>query len=179
MLDAKDTNDQSLISAIGNGDSNALGQLYLRWAPKISRIIRQIGVSPDDIPDILQEIFFEIWKKAGRYNPNRGSVYSWIFQLSRNRTIDFLRHHRRNDSLIESAFSEDAQSDLGDRLFLDQALSQLRPVEQKVLELAYFGGYTQKEIAQAWNVPVGSVKTWGHRGLEKLRRWMKKGGEKW
>lgn len=172
MQALEDPSDAWLLQAVARKEEAALEALYNRWAPRLAHVMRAAGVSEDDVADLLQIVFLEIWSKAHRFQPSRGGAAGWMFQLARSRTIDFLRRQRRraeplNENHPDLAPNEGEQAE---QLSLHGALATLSPRERAVLELAYFGGFSLREISTAWGVPLGSVKTWGHRGLKKLRR---------
>jgi len=171
----QDPTDERLLQAVARGEQIALEQLYARWAPRLAYVMRGAGVAHDDVPDLLQMVFLEVWAKAKRFQPERGGAAGWLFQLARSRTIDFLRRRRRFEPLEDSEATADSTWQDGEHLTLRGALATLRPRERAVLELAYFGGFTLREISEAWGVPLGTVKTWGHRGLQKLRQCLAEG----
>ncbi|MBX5465955.1 MAG: sigma-70 family RNA polymerase sigma factor [Firmicutes bacterium] len=169
MQTPPEPSDERLLALVAQGQGDALELLYRRWAPRMAWVARRAGVGDDEVADLIQSIFLEIWTRAGRYRPERGPAAGWLFQLARSRTIDCLRRRPRWDPLPDPPPPPPSEG-REERWALDQALGSLSPRERAVLELAYFGGFTQREIAEAWGVPLGTVKTWGHRGLEKLRR---------
>ncbi len=153
-------------------EPEALEVLYQRWGGRWAGLIRAAGVSTQDVADVLQSILVEVWQHAARFDRRRGSCESWLLQIARFRTIDFLRR-QKPQSL---AWSEDVvvtmpTDNSGDvRPWVDEAMARLSERERRVLQLMYYGGFTQKEIAAMWNVPHGTVKSWASRALEKLRR---------
>lgn len=168
-MDQESTDDQLLASL--PGDPHALEVLYGRWGPRVARLAQWLGVAESELPDLVQTIFADLWQEAGRFDPSRGPAKNWIYRLARQRSIDHLRRLRTRPALASS--HEDlggrSASDLTDRLAVREALFTLSERERAVLQLAYFGGFTQQEIATAWKVPLGTVKTWSRRALEKLR----------
>jgi RNA polymerase sigma-70 factor (ECF subfamily) len=172
-----------LIQRIAAGDREAFGRFYDRYAslayPLILRIVRE----PADAADVLQEVFWEVWQGAGTYDPNRGSPEAWIVTRARTRAIDRVRSIRRRsetfvapvDEALAAAHAEpggDAAERAADRSIVGSALRRLPEAQREVIELAYYGGYTQAEIAQRLRQPLGTVKTRIRLGLERLREFV-------
>lgn len=164
MAHARD--DETLLTAVPR-EPDSMAELYARWAPRLAAMMRTAGIPAADIPDVLQVVFVEIWRHAGRFEARRGSAGAWMTQIARHRTIDFLRRHRPVDELLDW---EAPPSDADDRLLVQAGLSALDPRERRLVELAYYSGFSQREIAHLWGVPLGTIKTWSRRALQKMRR---------
>jgi RNA polymerase sigma-70 factor (ECF subfamily) len=134
-------------------------------------MMRSIGIPAHDVPDVLQVVLTETWKHAGRFDPAKGSAETWLFQIARRRTIDYLRHrgHERPADWERTPSGGEVN---GGGVMVRDALAGLSDRERRVLVLSYYYGYTQREIAEAWAVPLGTVKSWAHRALERLRERM-------
>lgn len=172
---ADQTRDQDLLAAIADGHLDAMETLYQLWAPRLSAVLRRAGIAPAEVADVLQIIFVEIWQKASHYRVERGTVGTWLYRIARNRTIDYLRRHPPHALPAEEVGPDVpvlADSDQDLQIDLKDAMGRLNAREKALLELIYYGGFTQREVAQAWGVPVGTVKSWGHRALAKLRHTM-------
>ncbi|MET0261793.1 MAG: sigma-70 family RNA polymerase sigma factor [Rariglobus sp.] len=185
-LDAeRHAHDARLLSRAGAGDQSALGELYDRWVRPLHALACSILHDNAEAEDILHDVFVTLWQKAADFEAGRGHAFSWAATLTRNRAIDRLRSRARRAELLDRA----APSDLGyentngadftdsaNHLWLKEKASAVRralatlPGEQRdALQLAYFGGLTQQEIAAKLSQPLGTVKARIRRGLFKLR----------
>jgi RNA polymerase sigma-70 factor, ECF subfamily len=173
-----------LIRRMADGDADACGAFYDRYArlayPLIMRIVRDAA----DAADVLQEVFWEAWQAAATYDPGRGSPEAWIVTRARTRAIDRLRAVRRRGETFVAPLDEamaaapadrggDAAQRAADRTAIEGLLARLPEAQREVIELAYFGGLTQTEIAERLKEPLGTVKTRMRLGLERLRDAMK------
>jgi RNA polymerase sigma-70 factor (ECF subfamily) len=130
-----------------------------------------------DVEDAVQEVFIEIWKNAGRYEPTAGSEATFISTIARRRLID--RHRRKGRELDTAALPDESLTpgfETEDRVELSEeadrakaAMRKLRPEEQQVLELSIYQGLSQSQIATHTDLPLGTVKTHARRGLQRLR----------
>jgi RNA polymerase sigma-70 factor (ECF subfamily) len=168
-----------LLQQIAGGDREAFGRFYDRYATlAFSFALRLLG-SPSDAEDLLQEIFLQVWRQAPSYNPERGTPEAWLIMMTRSRGLDKLRSRRRRDSTMGSpgeparieqvAQVERPTQTAEAKLSLQGALAKLPEAQRVVLELAYFDGMTQTEIAAHLGEPLGTVKTRMRTGLERLR----------
>ena len=152
-----------LIRRMADGDADACGVFYDRYArlayPLIVRIVRD----PADAADVLQEVFWEAWQAAATYDPARGSPEAWIVMRARTRAIDRLRAIRRRGETFVAPVDGAVAG----------VLDRLPDAQREVIELAYFGGLTQTEIAERLEQPPGTVKPLMRLGLERLREIMK------
>lgn len=176
-----DTGRQALQDALGRvaaGDSVALKQVYDATSAKLFGVCLRILNDRSEAEDVLQEVYTTVWAKAGQFEPGRASPITWLAALARNRAIDRLRQvGRRSFSPIDdaeavpddgaSAFDQLSASDEARRL--DGCLSQLEAAQQKAVRVAFFEGLTYEEVASAFAVPVGTMKSWIRRSLQKLK----------
>jgi RNA polymerase sigma-70 factor, ECF subfamily len=171
--------DLDLLERIARGDADALGALYDRHAPRVLGLTTRILSDPDEAEDVLQEVFLQVWRTPARFDPARGSVVTWLLVLGRSRAIDRLRSLRRRGRdlqvEIESVplasghdIEREAQTAQAGGA-VRRALAGLPAEQRRALELAYFGGYTQTEIAELTRTPLGTVKTRLRQGMIKLR----------
>lgn len=173
--------DVALIRRMCEADEAALGALYDRWSRSVYSLVVQILKDPDEAEDIVEETFWQAWRKAASYEPSRGAVSTWLLTIGRRKALDRLRSRarQREDSLEEEGGFANLSSSAPDpaqlaegaerRADLAAALSEL-PVEQRrVLELGYFSGLSQSEIAEAIGEPLGTVKTRMRLAMQKLR----------
>jgi len=172
-------NPLHLIQRMATGDRDAFARFYDRYAALVLTFATRLLQVRADAEDLLQEVFLQVWRQAKSYDQARGSPEAWIMTITRSRAIDKLRSRRRRD---ESAGSPQVSSPLDGvakvengaaeseaRLTVHGALAHLPEAQRVVLELAYFDGFTQAEIAARLGEPLGTVKTRLRAGLERLR----------
>jgi len=175
--------DAELMRRIAEGDKQAFADLYDRFSGPLYGAALRIVRDPTEAQDIVHDAFVTLWEKAATFETDRGSAFSWVITLVRNRAIDRVRMRRRRAELL----AESAPSDLGyggdsgppsvedaaalgdDAKAVRAAVATLPPEQQRALELAFFGGMTQEEIARKLAEPLGTVKARIRRGLLKLR----------
>lgn len=169
-----------LIQQIARGDREAFGRFYDHYAPLVFTFAVRLLRDRSAAEDLLQEVFLQVWRQAGSYSQERGSPEAWIITITRSRGIDNLRSIRRRDRRLLPAL-EPSRADEGGkvesgaveseaRLVVPAALAGLPETQRLVLELAYFDGLTQMEIAARLGEPLGTVKTRMRAGLERLRQ---------
>lgn len=160
------------------GDRGALEELYDRHTPMLYAVALRIVRRPADAEDVVQETWVQAWKNAATWEASRGSVAAWLLTIARSRAIDRFRSlaSRTNaESAVETPAEAPADEpgtlaasrQIGARV--RQALGVLPERERRALELAYFGGLSQSEIAQQLGAPLGTVKSWCRQGLLRLR----------
>jgi RNA polymerase sigma-70 factor (ECF subfamily) len=180
------TLDREMIARIGRGDQSAFSALYDRLSgPLYSLALKMLG-DPSDAQDALQEVFVQIWSRAGAYDPEKSSVFSWAVLLTRSRAIDRLRaRDRRLRVVVSSAADENNIAEASDASTVESAadtankkdeaahvrslLNTLPEDQRQAVELAFFGHRTHHEIAAQLGQPLGTVKARIRRGLLKLR----------
>jgi RNA polymerase sigma-70 factor (ECF subfamily) len=170
----------ALITRIAAGDRDAFSRFYDLLAPTAFGLIRRVLRDPEAAAEVLQEVFWQVWREAPRYDPKRGSPEAWLVMRAKTRAIDRLRSIRRRERTFVAPVDESvAQSNDGpaenpavvaeDRGLVQTALAQLPEPQRRVIELAFFEGLTQSEIATRLGEPLGTVKTRARLGLERLR----------
>lgn len=175
-----DASDVDLLCALRTGQTLALGVLYDRYSRLIFSLAFKILANPEEAEDVTQEIFLALWQRDA-YNPSRGSLSSFLTTMTRSRAIDKLRSRGTKYRFLQRwegiTRSEGAmatpleQASMGERSqIIRVALEQLPPNERQVLEIAYYEGLSQSEIAQRLSIPLGTVKTRSRQGLLKLRQ---------
>lgn len=168
--------DATLMTAVAGGDKGCLARLYDRYASVLMAVgVRMLG-QRREAEDLLHDVFLEVWRQAGDYDPARGSVRTWILMRMRSRALDRLKSaaHSRSTSLDEAPVHEAPQGGddptlAADRSRVRRALTSLPDEQRSVLELAYFEGLSSQEIATRVGVPVGTVKSRVAAGMTKLR----------
>ena len=172
--------DEDVLARMADGDPAAFGVIYDRHSTAAYSLAYRIAGRRSTADDIVQEAFLSLWRSAERYDQSRGSVRTFILGIVHNRSIDGLRRatvhdsRRASDEGIAERFAApertDAEVDRRDTAAtVRQALAELPHDQQKVIELAYFGGFSQAEIADMLDAPLGTVKGRMRLGLEKLR----------
>lgn len=171
-------NDVRLLKAIAAQDDAALGQLYDRYRLILFGVLVRILNNREEAEDVLQEVFLQVWRRAGDFDGNRGRPFTWLVTLARSRGIDRLRTLASRERTAVAGAAEpgdevsDASSDAiraEQRGVVNSALAQLPEEQKRLLMLAYFDGLTQSEIAKQLGSPLGTVKTRMRSGMIKLR----------
>ena len=167
---------RQLIARLVAGDREALQLLYLDFGSIVHGIVRRILEDPEDAREAMQDTFIKAWRQAATYSAERGEVVAWLVLIARNSALDRLRKGARRRLLHEALQREPIEpvrpvrDALDQRDFLTQHLTQLSPPQRQALELAFFGGCSQHEIATTLRIPIGNVKNHLRRGLLKLRQ---------
>jgi RNA polymerase sigma-70 factor, ECF subfamily len=180
--------DADLVRRMQSGDERALGEFYDRWFPVVNCLVTRIVKSADDVEDVVEETFWQAWRQANRFAADRGSVQTWLMTIARSRSLDRLRaiKRRRQDSLEPSAVEEAANTSVDSivaspadpslevehqerKTMVLAALAALPSEQREALELGYFGGLSQSEIAERTGQPLGTIKTRMRLAMLKLR----------
>jgi RNA polymerase sigma-70 factor (ECF subfamily) len=172
--------DEELMARVCEGDSAAFGVIYDRHSTAAYSLAYRIAGRRNVADDVVQEAFLSLWRSAGRYDQRRGSVRTFILGIVHNRSIDGLRRatvhdsRRASDDGIAERFAAPDRTDAevarrDEAAVVRRALADLPDDQQRVIELAYFGGFSQNEIADLIDTPLGTVKGRMRLGLEKLR----------
>jgi RNA polymerase sigma-70 factor (ECF subfamily) len=174
--------DVDLMLGIQSGDADALSQLYDRYNGIVKALILRIIHNETEADDLLQEVFMEIWNQAKNFSPEKGKPLGWMVTLTRRRAIDALRKRQAYARAEERFQAEPEQQPLawvqnvtedeiraGDtRVLMAKVINSLPQAQQEVIELAFFQGMSQREIASNTNIPLGTVKTRLELGLKKI-----------
>jgi RNA polymerase sigma-70 factor (ECF subfamily) len=168
--------EQELMRQLITGDEGAIRALYSRFGPPIYTLgLRMLG-SQQEAEELTQDVFIAAWRKGARFDAERGRLSTWLMAIGHNLAVDRLRHERGParpplvlvEEVPESPVDEEAM--LLDRDAARRALSVLSIDERRLLSLAYFQGWTAREIAEAQGTPLGTVKTRLRTALIKLRK---------
>ena len=170
--------DPELISGVVKKDRKSFDLFYDRYAQIIFNLCVRIFKDEAEAQDVLQEIFLQIWREAERFDPSRASVKTWLFTIARSRSLDRYRSRKTVKSRLDENAEEQLQQipgkeDLQGSSVMQQyvlnALNQLTPDQRVVLELSYYEGLTQEEIAEKLKEPLGTIKSRVRSALLKLR----------
>lgn len=174
---------QLLLSRVGRGEPSALAELYELLAAPLGALAYRILGNPDEVEEVLQDVFVAIWNHAAHYDPMLSRPFSWMIVITRrlcwNRLRARGRHERKLKALEESGrgpvipLQERAPSEQVEGLewveLAKDRMHQLPERQERVLQMSLFDGLTHEEIASALDLPLGTVKTWIRRGLIKMK----------
>ena len=183
-----DDPDVRHIANIANGDRDSFQAIHERYANLLFSVVFKILNDRQDAEEVLQEVFFDLWRKAKLFQSSKGRPATWLTSMARNRAIDRLRVKERQSRLREACAAESQNAPVATAepsidgftcaerrdqcRSVRQAVIRLTPEQQESIELAYFHGLTQKEIAERLHQPVGTVKARIRRGIHRLRETM-------
>lgn len=171
---------QRLIVQLQGGDAGALSSLYDAFASVTYRVCLRMLVSPEDAEEVLQDTFLRLDAQAGRYDPARGTVQTFVLTLAHHLCLERLRARRARPQAQDGALNDPAfdlpapaaTHDPLDQVLIDAALSALPASDRQLLEDMFFGGYTHAELTVRTGLPLGTVKSRLRRALLKLRERM-------
>lgn len=176
--------DGELVAHAARGDEHAIGQLYDRYGAVLYAVAYRIVGQRADAEEVVVEAFAQAWREAPRFEAGRGSVAGWLTTIARSRALDLVRARSRRERMTAAAAGQpgappamgDLRADPAGSLDQDErrrqvrrALETLSPSQRQVIELAYFEGLSQSEIAARLEEPLGTVKTRVRLGMQKLR----------
>lgn len=181
-VDPSGSADQEVIRRVAAGDSDALALLYDRYARAVYSLALRIVADPAEAEDLVQEVFSQAWRQAGRYDVRRGPIVAWLLTIARSRAIDRVRarrakpdgllmsDERRAQQIADPAEPQEQVVVTADEIArLRVALQKLPMVQRLAIELAFFEGLSHSEIAERLEQPLGTVKTRIRLGLLRLR----------
>jgi len=168
-----------LLQRVANGDQAAFAGLYDMLSPRAFGLILRVLVDRSQSEEVLQEVFLEIWQSASRFAPNKGQGRSWVLTIAHRRAVDRVRSAQastdrdvkagfRDIGVAHDGVAEEVELRIeGQRV--SEALATLPDPQREAITLAYFGGYSQSEIAALVGAPLGTIKTRMRDGLSRLR----------
>ena len=176
MRGAAETSDESLLARVAGGDEAALGELYDRFGRVAYGLAVRVLRDERLAEDAVQEAFLAIWRQAASYRADRAKAQTWVLTLVHRRAVDLVRREeRRRADVLEpehepagGSAAEDAES-RDRRVAVQRALAQLPEEQRRPIELAYYGGLTQSELAEQLGEPLGTIKSRTFAGLTRLR----------
>ncbi|MFJ9864809.1 sigma-70 family RNA polymerase sigma factor [Streptomyces sp. NPDC101165] len=168
-----------LLVLVAGGDQRAFEDLYALVSGPVFGLVRRVVRDPAQSEEVAQEVLLELWRSAARFDPARGSAFSWILTLAHRRAVDRVRSARaagereRREALRagEPAFdhvTEEVEAGL-EREWVRRCLDRLTALQRQSVTLAYYDGYTYREVAERLKLPLGTVKTRMRDGLTRLR----------
>ncbi len=165
-----------LLEAVQRGDQKALEQLYDQYSAALFGTIMKIVGSTDQAEEVLQDSFVKIWRSAPTYDPSKGRTFTWMLNIARNTAIDLVRtaQFRGSEKLqaidkhVYRLGSDEERLRL-DNLGMDTVLGRLKPEHRELIELAYYQGFSQQEIAERTGLPLGTVKSRTRVALQQLK----------
>ncbi len=183
QVDCSGLPDQQLVARLAMRDVGAFEALYDRYGTLIYSMARRVVGDAQLAEDIAQEVFLRVWRQPERYVVEKGSFVTWLLSVTRNRAVDWLRTRKRRfrhetaspeqqerELPADNAADPALSAELADqRCAVLAALATLSPQQRQVIDLAYFGGLTQREVADRLGQPLGTVKTRVRLGMQKLR----------
>ena len=178
---------ESFVPAVARGDLAAFEALYDRYSSTLYALLLRILNNPEDAQEVLQESFVKVWTSARMFDAERGSEVAWLISIARSKGIDRLRSRkirsdRENDagreisihsSFVEKTTGAEVAMRSQESTAVRSALAELPDAQWIALELAYFEGLSQSEIAERLNEPLGTIKTRMQLGMKKLRERLK------
>ena len=159
------------------GCRTSFGQLFEYYAPRLKSYLKRMGAEEARAEEIVQDVMLTVWRKAGQFDPAQASVSTWIFRIARNRQIDMFRQTSRPDLSPEEPMlkpaEEEAPDDQLSRLQVEERvreqLKTLPPEQLDLLKAAFYQGLSHSEIASAYNLPLGTVKSRIRLAFDRLR----------
>ncbi len=178
MSDQKKYSEEELVLLLKAQDQQAFSYLYDNYAGALNGVIYRMVEDTQLAEDILQEAFVKIWNNFTHYDHNKGRLFTWMINLTRNLTIDTLRSKgfkkqqkiSKDENSVINYHDKNTGSDKFDTLGLRKQVSKLKPDQKSIIDLAYLSGYTQEEISNTLGIPLGTVKTRMRSAIIELRK---------
>ena len=169
------TCETDLIEGLKTHSRVAFSELYDRYAATLLGVITKIVKNETEAEDLLQDTFVKVWKNIHRHDPAKGRLFTWLLNVTRNTALDYLRANKKapqveipQDGYLPGMSS--TLNNVGYIGFSDTVNTTLDPKHWQIIELVYFQGYTQQEVSEHLNLPLGTVKTWTRIALIQLRQ---------
>ena len=168
-----------ILAAVASGDRESFAQLYDLVVPAVFGLVRRLVRDPSHSEEVTQEVMLDVWRTAPRYLPSQGSAVGWILTIARHRAIDRIRSEQAARDRVEKVGPGQIEIDhdqvseevirSSDRSAVSRALDDLGSLQREAIELAFYGGLTQAEIAGRLGVPLGTIKTRIRDGMLRLQ----------
>jgi RNA polymerase sigma-70 factor (ECF subfamily) len=185
-IEATIQEDTALLQRIADKDSASFQKLYQKYGGLLFTAISQVLNDHHDSEDVMQEVLVQIWNKAHLYEPRKGKPLTWLATMARNRAIDRIRSKQRRSRLnddfevenksVQPEFDDSVSEKLEDKernQIIHKAVNRLTDDQREAIELAYFGGLTQTEVAERLHEPLGTIKARIRRGVSRLETLVK------
>lgn len=176
VTEAPKLSDEALVAAVANADENALGELYDRFGKVAYGLAFRVLQDPALAEDAVQEAFLQAWRGAGAYDPERAKASTWLLTFVHRRAVDLVRREERRRTVPIDPLPEPSGSGADEevvarsrREIVQDALRRLPTEQREAIELAYYGGLTQSELAAQLDQPLGTIKSRMFTGLQRLR----------
>jgi RNA polymerase sigma-70 factor, ECF subfamily len=183
ITETQSADDATLVARIAEGDGHALETLYDRYSRVVYSFSLRMLADTNSAEDLTQEVFLRLWRQGGSYQHSRGAFLTWLLSVTHNMAIDEIRRRKRRPVAVDGADDDQTLSALPDtrtdvenaawltslHAIVREALQDIPQSQRHAIELAYFSGLTQREIAERLNEPLGTIKTRMRLGLLKLR----------
>lgn len=170
---------QNLLARTATGDKAAFSDLYDEVAPRVFGLVRRLLVDHSQSEEVTQEIFLEIWQTASRFDPNKGGATTWILTMAHRRAVDRVRASQSSRDRDVKIGIRDYQNDYDnvstsvevkvEHERVEKAMGRLTELQRQAIQLSYYGGYSNSEVAEILSVPIGTVKTRIRDGMIRLR----------
>ena len=170
---------QNLLARTATGDKLAFSDLYDEVAPRVFGLVRRLLVDHSQSEEVTQEIFLEIWQTASRFDPNKGGATTWILTMAHRRAVDRVRASQSSRDRDVKIGIRDYQNDYDnvstsvevkvEHERVEKAMGRLTELQRQAIQLSYYGGYSNSEVAEILSVPIGTVKTRIRDGMIRLR----------
>jgi RNA polymerase sigma factor (sigma-70 family) len=170
--------EEDLIALLQRRDQNAFAYLYDNYSAALNGVIARMVDDTQLAEDILQETFVKIWNNFGQYDATKGRLFTWMINITRNLTIDTLRSKgykkqqkiSQDENFVSSTQDKNYSTSKFDTIGIRKQVQNLKPDQKIIIDLAYFGGYTQEEISTEMKIPLGTVKTRMRTAIIELRK---------
>jgi RNA polymerase sigma-70 factor (ECF subfamily) len=173
--------ESELVSRLKSGDRSALAYLYDHYTAALNGVVSRIIVNQNIAEEVLQDVFLKIWDRIDQYDASKGRLFTWMLNLARNQAIDKSRSREIANSnktnpienIVSKAESQEASDQKIDAIGLTDVLNQLSEEHKFVVTYLYLKGYTQRELAKEFEIPLGTVKTRLRMAMIELRAQLK------
>jgi RNA polymerase sigma factor (sigma-70 family) len=170
--------EEDLIALLQRRDQVAFAYLYDNYSAALNGVIARMVDDTQLAEDILQETFVKIWNNFGQYDATKGRLFTWMINITRNLTIDTLRSKgykkqqkiSQDENFVSSTQDKNYSTSKFDTIGIRKQVQNLKPDQKIIIDLAYFGGYTQEEISTEMKIPLGTVKTRMRTAIIELRK---------
>jgi RNA polymerase sigma-70 factor (ECF subfamily) len=181
----EEVGDAALVVAVGRYRRDALAEVYRRHSGAVYALARKVTADPHLAEEVVQDVFLAVWRAPERFDPDRGSLRSYLLAQAHGRSVDRVRSEtsrrkrEEREARLRAESGYDIEREVWDMAVAERvrdAVGRLRPEERRAIELAYFGGHTYREVARMLDEPEGTVKTRIRMGLRNMRARLQEAG---